>query len=75
MKKSEIKKGQSYTNGKGKVRRVVDIGEQYKLYDAVKDTENLLYEVVCDGSKTNRAKGERHSMTVSAFAAWAKGKY
>ena len=33
MKKSEIKIGHIYSNGKGRLRKVIDIGPQYKLYD------------------------------------------
>lgn len=33
MKKSEVKIGGIYSNGKGRIRKVVDIGPQYKLYD------------------------------------------
>ena len=32
MKKSEIKIGHIYSNGKGRLRKVVDIGPQYKFY-------------------------------------------
>ena len=34
MKKSEIEIGRTYSNGRGRERRVIDIGPQYKLYDA-----------------------------------------
>ena len=30
MKKSEIKIGHIYSNGKGRLRKVIDIGPQYK---------------------------------------------
>lgn len=72
MKKNEIKIGGVYSNGKGRIRKVVDFGPQYKLYDAQECTENLRYEIVNDGSKKNRTAGEQANMTVAAFAAWAK---
>ena len=72
MKKSEIVVGKCYSNGKGRIRKVVDIGPQYKLYDHQICTEKLCYEVVQDGSKKNRTAGERGCMTVAAFASWAK---
>ena len=72
MKKSEIVVGKSYSNGKGRIRKVVDMGPQYKLYDARVSTENLRYEIVRDGSKANRTAGEQGNMTVAAFASWAK---
>lgn len=72
MKKIAIVVGKLYSNGKGRIRKVVDIGPQYKLYDAQVSTENLRYEIVRDGSKTNRTAGEQGNMTVAAFASWAK---
>lgn len=72
MKKSEIKVGCVYSNGRGRARRVVDIGPQYKLYDGQESTENLRYEIVRDGSKTNRTAGQQQNMTLAAFASWAK---
>lgn len=72
MKKSEIAVGKSYSNGKGRIRKVIDIGPQYKFYDQQECDENLRYEIVQDGSKSNRTAGEQANMTVASFAAWAK---
>lgn len=72
MKKSDIVIGQMYSNGKGRIRKVIDFGPQYKLYDAQECTEALRYEIVQDGSKKNRTAGQQSNMTISAFAAWAK---
>lgn len=72
MKKSEIKIGKLYSNGKGRIRKVVDMGPQYKLYDAQVCEDNLRYEIVNDGSKKNRTAGEQGNMTLAAFASWAK---
>ena len=72
MKKSEIRIGHTYSNGRGQERRVIDIGPQYKLYDAQESVENMRYEVVKDGSVRNRTMGAEHNMTLAAFAAWAK---
>lgn len=44
MKKSEIKIGHIYSNGKGRLRKVIDIGPQYKLYDGQRCDENMRYE-------------------------------
>ena len=71
MKKSEIEIGCTYSNGRGRERKVVDIGPQYKFYD-VQSIENMRYEVVKDGSARNRTAGTQHNMTLAAFAAWAK---
>lgn len=72
MKKNEIQIGASYSNGKGRIRKVIGIGPQYKFYDGQACTENLRYEVINDGSKNNRTAGEQGNMTVASFAAWAK---
>lgn len=74
MKRNEIIVGALYSNGKGRIRKVIDMGPQYKLYEGQSCTENLLYEVINDGSKKNRTAGERGNMTIAAFAAWAKEK-
>lgn len=72
MKKSEIKIGGLYSNDRGRVRKVVDIGPQYILYDGQRNEENLCYEIVQDGTNNNRMAGKQCNMTVIAFAAWAK---
>lgn len=72
MKRSEIMVGKSYSNGKGRVRKVIAIGPEYKFYEAQECDDNLRYEVVSDGSKKNRTCGEQSNMTVSSFASWAK---
>ncbi len=72
MKKSEIMVGKKYSNGKGRIRQVLDFGPQYKLYEEQECTENLRYEVLNDGTKKNKTAGEQGNMTIMAFAAWAK---
>ncbi len=72
MKKSEIKIGEVYSNGKGRSRKVIDIGPQYKFYDGQECTENLQYEIVEDGTKKNLSSGNRRNMTIVSFATWAK---
>lgn len=72
MRKSEIFIGKTYSNGKGRERKIVDFGPQYKLYDGQESTENLRYEVVKDGSKANATVGTQGNMTLASFAAWAK---
>ncbi|WP_317399723.1 hypothetical protein [Anaerotruncus colihominis] len=72
MKKSEIKIGHIYSNGKGRLRKVVDIGPQYKFYASQESEENMRYEVINDGSKGNRTAGEQHNMTLASFASWCK---
>jgi len=72
VKQCEIIVGKLYSNGKGRIRKVVDIGQQYKFYDEQECTENLRYEIVQDGTKKNRTAGEQSNMTVASFASWAK---
>ena len=74
MKKSEIKIGGIYTNGKGRVRRVLDRTNdgKYRLYDGQSETDCLLYSILNDGTKANRLCGTTGVMTVSSFASWAK---
>lgn len=72
MRKDQITVGKSYSNGKGRIRKVVDIGPQYKLYDEQESTECLRYEIIDDGSKKNRTAGQQGNMTISGFASWAK---
>ena len=72
MRKSEIKIGGVYSNGKGRIRKVIGIGPQYKFYEGQECIENLRYEIVNDGSKKNLTAGEQCNMTVASFASWAK---
>lgn len=71
MKKSEIKIGAVYSNGKGRERKVIDRGD-YPLYTGQGDHDCILYEVVKDGSKKNLSAGQRGNMTATSFANWAK---
>lgn len=72
MKKGEIEVGKLYSNGRGRIRKVDDIGSQYKCYEGQESTENLRYEIVQDGTKKNREAGKQRNMTLAAFATWAK---
>lgn len=72
MKKKEIMVGKTYTNGRGRERKVIGMGPEYKSYPSQESTENLQYEIVKDGSKTNWSAGQRANMTVASFASWAK---
>lgn len=71
MKKSEIVVGGVYSNGKGRVRKVVAEGEKYVLYPGQYDRDCVRYEILDDGSgkkpNTYIANASRAS-----FAAWAK---
>lgn len=69
MKTEEIKKGETYSNGKGKTRKVVDEGPQFRLFPMQSDTDCVLYEF-------HDASGNRRTskMTRNSFAKWAKKK-
>ncbi|MGX9980754.1 hypothetical protein [Methylobacterium fujisawaense] len=81
MKRSEISAGGIYSNGKqGRhraVRRVLDMGPQYKLYSSQEDTDCLSYAIVegrrehLDHGTTPGGQQIKYSTTAS-FAAWAK---
>lgn len=73
MRKSEIKVGATYTNGRGRERRVIDRGD-YPLYAGQLDRDCILYEIVKDGSKKNLSAGEKGQMSAASFAAWAKAE-
>lgn len=72
MKKSDIQAGCCYSNGKGRIRKVLDMGEEYKLYAGAQAEMGVRYEVITDGSKKNLTRGERHNMSLQAFASWCK---
>lgn len=71
MKKKDIQIGAFYTNGKGRIRRVIDFGP-YHLYPGQEDMDCLEYEVVEDGRKKGSSKGNKGRMTKASFAVWAK---
>lgn len=65
MKKQEIFEGMFYTNGKGRIRKVLASDNHDAYFDLIK------YEVVADGTKENRSKGYITSITKGAFSRWA----
>lgn len=71
MKKSEIKIGAVYSNGKGRERKVLDRGD-YPMYGKQIDRDCILYEIVKDGSKKNRTASEQVRMSAASFCTWAK---
>lgn len=71
MKKSEIQAGQSYTDGKGNVRKVIAEGPENVLYDGQMETDNIRYCILAKKRGPYRI-GSEHNSTRSSFAAWAK---
>jgi len=74
MKKNEIVVGGTYSNGKGRIRKVVAEGPEYKLYDSQRTTDYIRYEIIHDGTKKNRRAGQQGNMTRQTFARWAGEK-
>ena len=71
MKKSEITVGGIYTNGRGRIRKVVAEGAEYALWDFM-DKDFIRYETIHDGTRMNKTKGELHNCSRASFASWAK---
>lgn len=69
MKKSEIEIGGMYSNGKGRVRRIIEEGP-FKLYSGQTDTDCVKYVTVKAGNKRNLQR--ESAMTRASFATWAK---
>lgn len=74
MNASFIEVGGCYSNGKGRIRKVLDIGPQYKYYANAHYEEGVCYMVLNDGTKKNRGKGEMGNTSMAAFCSWAKEK-
>lgn len=71
MKKSEIKVGRTFTDGKGNIREVTNLG-YYPLYKDQQDTHCVQYKVLTK-KRGPHPVGSSQCCTQSAFAAWAKG--
>lgn len=74
MNKSFIEIGGCYSNGNGRIRKVLDIGPQYKYYSNAHYTECLCYMVLNDGTKKNKGAGEMGNISMRSFCSWAKEK-
>jgi len=70
MKKSEIKLGSIYTNGRGNIREIVGVGP-YLLYSGQEDTDCVRYKLLAKSSGPNLVGSERNC-TKQSFATWAK---
>jgi len=73
MKKSEIRTGKIYTNRKGGVREVLDLGPQYVLYSAQREKNNLQYKVLAKQGGPHKL-GSVCNSTVASFASWAQAE-
>ena len=72
MKKSEIKLGETYSDRKGGIRRIVGVGP-YTLYDGQADTNCVRYRIMAKKLGPHPIGYERNCTLIS-FAAWAKEK-
>lgn len=70
MKKSEIKLGRVFTDGKGNVREIVGVGP-YLLYDGQQNTDCVRYKIITKKRGPHSVGAERNSTRIS-FASWAK---
>lgn len=71
MKKKDIKIGKRYTDNKGNVREVLDIGHQYLLYPSQESNECLRYKLV-EKKIGPYLLGSENNCTFQSFASWAK---
>lgn len=74
MKVKDIEIGGVYSNGKGRVRKVIDRGFRSTFYSMGITKDIVDYEIINDGTKKNRTAGNYSDMTAQAFATWAKVK-
>ena len=81
MKKSNIRVGAVYTNGKNRFRKVVALGN-YRLYEGQRDGECVRYLATRINAKGEEVADTRAQWpgdkpfgrcTLTAFASWAKG--
>lgn len=71
MKKEQIVKDGTYSDGKGSVRKVLDCGSQYVLYSGQAETDNLQYQLLSKKRGPHKVNSI-HNSTRAAFASWAK---
>lgn len=76
MKKSEMKIGGVYTNGKGRVRQVLDrtYDGKYAFYDRQIAKDCVYYVILKDGTKENKYCGVTGISSSRSFASWAKSE-
>lgn len=71
MKKIEIEKGHTYTDGKGNQRQVIELGENGVLYAQQLDRDTLRYKLTAK-KRGPGTVGRTYSSTRASFATWAK---
>lgn len=71
MKPSDIQVGRCYTNDKGRIRKVLDIGPQSKFYPGTNDLLCVCYMLVDTGMEDTRNAGQLGCIALDSFAFWA----
>lgn len=71
MKKTDIKVGETYTDGKGNQRLVLAEGAAHASMTSQFDQDCVRYRVTAKKSGPNLLNGE-YSSTRTSFASWAK---
>ena len=72
MKTREIVVGGVYSNGKGRVRKVIAEGDFRWNAASLYDPDYVRYEIIADGRKVGSEVGKKIDMTRNGFAKWAK---
>lgn len=77
MRTADIQVGKTYTNGKGRYRKVTDRGAQFKLYPEQSDDDCVRYEEYEKRGNylSPKYRGQMPAwgnMTRNSFAKWAK---
>ena len=70
MKKSEIKLGSIYSDGKGNIRKIVGVGP-YLLYPGQENTDCVRYKLIAKRLGPHLV-GSEQNCTKQSFATWAK---
>lgn len=71
MKRTDIIKGECYSDGKGRIRKILDIGPQYKYYRLQRTDDCLCYILLQDKHSPQRI-GEIGCLSTAGFMSWAK---
>ena len=71
MKKSSIKVGTAYADGKGSIRLVIAVGPEYKLYSGQGNSDCLRYRLIAKKLGPFSVGSEQNCTRIS-FASWAK---
>lgn len=71
MKRSDIRLGSTYTNGKGAERRIIGEGAHLRRRACTVDSDCVEYEIIKRGRGPLDSVGKRYACTRTAFTRWA----